>query len=432
MKNYLTLSSKVYEHVERIEHELLGHEVKVEYVGEGAAEGYKLRNILGQIGQARYNTTTTQSPLRFVDMYSDEKIRIFLQDDRELSERILVEVGMYNSQIKVFDHVRTKAYADEYLNGVMPKRYGCKSDGTMTKGGLVKWLYHALLKPYGTPEKYLKEWLEKLKEKTYYLYAVKNCMPEVACLIAERTNTSSCMTDGKLDWAVRKFNYFATNKDGQKVWVHPFRAYEGLDTDPNCMMCVSTLPPEKVLGQTHDKIPFIARGFSDGEACARWYGSSEQDWHDVFEEYVTSDTPWGIKLYGYNVQGNKIAPYVDGGLDANDTNLNALNKLRVVNEDCTPHGIEATVYEIYDRYEDEDDEVDGYWRVEPHNAVVYFFEPIVYHECAITGNEYREDEEELIYVEDLNDWVESQFARWNSDRGYYELDGLEVYNYYNR
>lgn len=430
MKNYLTLSSKVYEHVERIDHELLGTEVRAEFVGEGVAEGYTLRNILGQIRHARFNTTS-QSPLGFVDMYADEKIRIFLQDNRELSERILVEVGMYNSQIKVFNHVCTKAYADEYLNGVMPKRYGCKSDGTMTSEGLVKWLYHALLKPYGLPEKYLKEWLEKLKEKTYYLYKVKNCMPEVACLIAERTNTSSCMTNSSIDWAVRKFNYFATNKDGQQVWVHPFRAYEGLDTDPNCMMCVSTLPPEKVLGQTHDKIPFIARGFSDGEACARWYGSSEQDWHDVFEDYVTSDTPWGIKLYGYNVQGSKIAPYVDGGLDANDNYLNALNKLRVVNEDCTPHGIEATIYEMYDRAEDEDDETGGYWRVEPHNAVVYFFEPVTYHTCAITGNEYREDEEELIYVEDLNDWVESQFARWSNDRGYYELDGVEVYNYYN-
>lgn len=432
MKNYLTLSSEVYEHVERIDHELLGTEVRAEFVGEGVAEGYTLRNILSLVGQAARFNTTSGSPLGFMDMYADEKIRIFLHDNRELSERILVEVGMYNEQIKVFDHVRTKAYADEYLNGVMPKRYGCKSDGTMTKEGLVKWLYHALLKPYGLPEKYLKEWLEKLKEKTYYLYAVKNCMPEVACLIAERTNTSSCMTDGKLDWAVRKFNYFATNKDGQKVWVHPFRAYEGLDTDPNCMMCVSTLPPEKVLGQTHDKIPFIARGFSDGEACARWYGSSEQDWHDLFKDYVTSDTPWGIKLYGYNVQGSKIAPYVDGGTDANDTYLNALTKLRVVNEDCTPHGIEATIYEMYNREEDEDDEVDGYWRVEPYDAVVYFFEPVQYHTCAITGNEYRDDEEELIYVEDLNDWVEGWLARWSNDRGCYELDGLEVYNYYNR
>lgn len=431
MKNF-KLSEKVYAHVERIEHELLGHEVKAEYVGEGVAEGYTLRNILSLVGQAARFNTTSGSPLGFMDICADEKIHIFLHDNRELSERILVEVGMYNEQIKVFDHVRTKAYADEYLNGVMPKRYGCKSDGTMTKEGLVKWLYHALLKPYGLPEKYLKEWLEKLKEKTYYLYKVKNCMPEVACLIAERTNTSSCMTDGRLDWAVRKFNYFATNKDGQKVWVHPFRAYEGLDTDPNCMMCVSTLPPEKVLGQTHDKIPFIARGFSDGEACARWYGSSEQDWHDLFEDYVTSDTPWGIKLYGYNVQGSKIAPYVDGGTDANDTYLNALTKLHVINKYHTPHGIEATVYAMYNREEDEDDEVDGYWRVEPYNAVVYFFEPVQYHTCAITENEYREDEEGLIYVEDLNDWVESRFARWNNDRGYYELDGVEVYNYYNR
>ena len=425
------LSEKVYAHVERIEHDLLGTEVKAEFVGEGVAEGYTLRNILGQVGQAARFNTTSGSPLGFMDIYADEKIRIFLHDNRELSERILVEVGMYNEQIKVSDHVRTKAYADEYLNGVMPKRYGCKSDGTMTKEGLVKWLYHALLKPYGLPEKYLKEWLEKLKEKVYYLYKVKNCMPEIACLIAERTNTSSCMTYSSLDWAVRKFNYFATKKDGYQVWVHPFRAYEGFDHDPNCMLCVSTLPPEKVLGQTHDKIPFIARGFSDGEACARWYGSSEQDWHDVFEDYITSDTPWGIKLYGYNVQGKKIAPYVDGGTDANDTYLNALNKLRVVSADDTPHGIEATVYEMYNREEDENDEVDGYWRVEPHDAIVYFFESAVYHTCAITGNEYREDEDELIYVEDLNNWVECDFARWSNDRNMYVLDGLEVFNYYN-
>ena len=139
-----------------------------------------------------------------------------------------------------------------------------------------------------------------------------------------------------------------------------------------------------------------------------------------------------MKLYGYNVQGSKIAPYVDGGTDANDNYLNALNKLHVVNEDCTPHGIAATIYEMYDRAEDEDDETGGYWRVETHNAVVYFFEPVTYHTCAITGNEYREDEEELIYVEDLNDWVEGEFARWDADRGMYVLDGLEVYNYYNR
>lgn len=427
MKNF-KLSEKVYAHVERIEHELLGHEVKAEYVGEGVAEGYTLRNILTYL-TSQADTLACSNKLGINISYTSEKIYAYIITPD--GNTVIAKVGLYDEVINIPEEVRAKVFAEQHLNGVMPKRYGCKSDGTMTKEGLVKWLYHATLKQHGLAEKYLKEWLEKLKEKTYYLYKIKNCMPEVACLIAERTNTSSCMTDSSIDWAVRKFNYFATNKDGQKVWVHPFRAYEGLDTDPNCMMCVSTLPPEKVLGQTHDKIPFIARGFSDGEACARWYGSSEQDWHDVFEDYVTSDTPWGIKLYGYNVQGKKIAPYVDGGADANDNYLNALNKLHVVNEDCTPHGIEATIYEMYDRAEDEDDETGGYWRVEAHNAVVYFFEPVIYHTCAITGNEYREDGEELIYVEDLNDWVESQFARWSNDRGYYELDGVEVYNYYN-
>ena len=424
----LKLSEKVYAHVERINHELLGHEVKAEYVGEGVAEGYHLRLMLTTL-TSQADTYANTNRLGINISYTTEKIYAYVITPD--GNTVIAEVGLYNEVINIPEEVRAKVFAEQHLNGVMPKRYGCKSDGTMTKEGLVKWLYHATLKQHGLAEKYLKEWLGKLKEKTYYLYKIKNCMPEVACLIAERTNTSSCMTDSSIDWAVRKFNYFATNKDGQQVWVHPFRAYEGLDTDTNCMLCVSTLPPEKVLGQTHDKIPFIARGFSDGEACARWYGSSEQDWHDVFEDLITADTPWKMKLYGYNVQGSKIAPYVDGGADANDNYLNALNKLHVVNEDCTPHGIEATIYEMYDRAEDEDDETGGYWRVETRNAVVYFFEPVIYHTCAITGNEYREDEEELIYVEDLNNWVEGWLARWSNDRGMYVLDGLEVYNYYN-
>ena len=428
MKNYLTLSSKVYAHVEAIDHELLGTEVKAEYVGEGVAEGHHIRSILMTL-TSQADTFANGNELGINIAYTSEKIYAYLITPD--GNKVIANIGLYDEVINIPEEVRTKAYAEQYLNGVMPKRYGCKSDGTMTKEGLVKWLYHATLKQHGLAEKYLKEWLEKLKGKTYYLYAVKNCMPEVACLIAERTNTSSCMTEYSLNGAVRKFRYFATNKDGEQVWVHPFRAYEGFDHDKNCMLCVSTLPPEKVLGQTHAKIPFIARGFSDGDACARWYGSSEQDWQVVFEDFVTCDTPWGIKLYGYNVQGSKIAPYVDGGADANDSYLNALTKLHVVREEQTPHGIEATIYEMYNREEDKDDEVDGYWCVDASDAIVYFFEPRVYHECAITGNEYAEDEEELIYVEDLNDWVEGQFARWSNDRGCYVLDGLEVFNYYN-
>jgi len=41
------------------------------------------------------------------------------------------------------------------------------------------------------------------------------------------------------------------------------------------------------------------------------------------------------------------------------------------------------------------------------------------------------DEEDMIYVEDLNDWVHEEYARYDSDRGYYVLDGLAVYKYYN-
>ena len=195
------------------------------------------------------------------------------------------------------------------------------------------------------------------------------------------------------------------------------------------MLCVSKLPPEKVLGQTHDKIPFIARGFSDENSCARWYGSSEQAWEDLFDKYVDSNTPWGMTLYAYEQRGEHIAPYVDGGCDANDNYLNALTRLGSRDAEDTPYKIKAWTVEMYDRYEDEEEETDGFWRTDVHSAIMFFYEPVVYHTCAITGEESSEDD--MIYVDDLDDWVEDRFARYDEGRGEYVLNGLELYNYYN-
>lgn len=427
MKNTLTLSEKVYSHIENIDKALLQTEVRLDYIGQGIACGENIRSILDRVvSKGGYEAYGNKLAMNI--SYMNDTIYMYTTG-AVAGENILAEVGMYNKQIKVPEYARKKDFADKHLKGVMPKRYGCKADGTMTAEGLVKWLYHAMLKPYGMPEKYLKEWLEKMKETTYHLYAVKNAMPEVACLIAERTNTRSCMTMDGLENAFYRFRYTTTNEEGKVVWLHPFRAYEGMEDDKNRMLCVSTLPPEKVLGQVHDKIPFIARGFSDGESCARWYGSNEQDWEDLFEEYVDSNTPWGMTLYAYNFDGDHIAPYVDGGCDANDNLLNALTRLGSKDAKDTPYKINAWTVEIYDRYEDEDDETDGFWKVDAGNARMFFYGPVVYHTCAISGEVYSEDE--MIYVEDLEEWVEDQFARYDEGRGYYVLDGLELYNYYN-
>ena len=427
MKNYLTLSEKIYSHVENIDKSLLQTEVRLDYIGQANAQGESIRSILDKV-VSKGGIEAYGNKLAMDISYVNNTIYMYTTGE-VTSANILAEVGLYTGTIKVPEYARKKDFAEQHLNGVMPKRYGCKADGTMTTEGLVKWLYHSMLKPYKMPEKYLKEWLEKLKETTYYLYAVKNAMPEVACLIAERTNTRSCMTSNGLMEAFYQFRYTTTNEDGQVVWLHPFRAYEGLEGSINCMMCVSTLPPEKVLGQTHDKIPFIARGFSDRKSCARWYGSSEQKWSDLFENYVDSDTPWGMTLYAYEQQGEHIAPYVDGGCDANDNYLNALTRLGSRDAEDTPYKIKAWTVEMYDRYEDEEDETDGFWKIDVGNARMFFYEPVVYHVCAISGEEYSEDE--MIYVEDLDAWVEDRFARYDEGRGYHVLDGLELYNYYN-
>ena len=427
MKNTMILSEKVYSHIENIDKSLFQTEVRLDYIGQASARGESICQLLdAMVSKGGFEAYGNKLAMNI--SYMNGTIYMYTTG-AVAGANILAEVGLYTGVITVPEYARKKDFAEQQLNGVMPKRYGCKADGTMTAEGLVKWLYHAMLKPYKMPEKYLKEWLERMKETTYYLYAVKNAMPEIACLIAERTNTRSCMTSDGLMGAFYHFRYTSTNADGQVVWLHPFRAYEGKDTDSNCMLCVSTLLPEKVLGQTHDKIPFIARGFSDGESCARWYGSSEQEWSDLFGQYVDSNTPWGMTLYAYEQQGEHIAPYVDGGCDANDNYLNALTRLGSRDAEDTPYKIKAWTVEMYDRYEDEDDETDGFWKIDVGNARMFFYDPVVYHTCAITGEEYSEDE--MIYVEDLDEWVEDRFARYDEGRGYHVLDGLELYNYYN-
>lgn len=420
MKNSLKLSDKVYEHVDAIDHELLGTEVKAEYVGEGVAEGHHIRSILMTL-TSQADTFASDNKLWMNIAYTSEKIYAYIITPD--GNKVIANIGLYDEVINIPEEVRTKAYAERYLKGIMPKRYGCKSDGTMTKEGLVKWLYHATLKQHGLAEKYLKEWLEKLKGKTYYLYAVKNCMPEVACLIAERTNTSSCMTEHSLNSAFAKFRHLRTNKDGKEVWLHPFRAYEHED---NVMYCVSKLPPEKVLGVVHDKVPFIARAFSNDCEVARWYGSSEQNWWNVFGEYVDESTPLGMELYAYEVGGRNIIPYIDGSDDVTDRYLNSVQYVCFVDEDKTPAGIDAKIMKVTDR--DEDGE-GGYYACCPSNGFMEWESTREEHECAVCGEWY--DEEDMCYVEDLNDWVHEEYARYDSDRGYYVLDGLAVYNYYN-
>ena len=426
IEGQMALSSKVYENVD-FKKSFLRTEINLGYVGASTVDGMDLHNALKRL-EKKAEFQLSKFELDYTIDYGECFVTWYKVVRDNYGGRIAsIELVSFDfvkdTDIKVPEDTRTKNVADTYLNGVMPKRYGCKSDGTMTKDKVIKWIYHTVLKPVGLAEHHLKEVLEEVKEQEYHLYALHDGMPEVACLIASRTNTQSCMTENGLNSAFAKFRHIRTNKDGKEVWLHPFRAYEHED---NVMYCVSTLPPEKVLGVVHDKVPFIARAFSNYREVARWYGSSEQNWWSVFEEYVDEETPLGMELYAYEVGGRNVLPYIDGSDDVTDRYLNSVQAVGYADEDKTPAGIDARIVRITDR--DEDDE-GGYYACCPSNGFMDWESTREEHECAVSGDWY--DEEDMIYIEDLNDWVHEEYARYDSDRGYYVLDGLAVYKYYN-
>ena len=427
LEGQMGLSKKVYENVD-FKKSYLRTEINLGYVGAGKAEGIGLGYAIQLLeDSSQYINGGKRTIDMRVDVRTYTKTYYKVVRDKYGEQVSSIELVSFNyvtsENINVPDITRTKNVADTYLNGVMPKRYGCKSDGSMTKEQVVKWIYQAVWKHANVPESKLKEVLELMKDTEYHLYALHDGMPEVACLIAERTNTTSCMTEHSLNAAFCKFRHLRTNKDGKEIWVHPFRAYEHED---NVMYCVSTLPPEKVFGVVHDKVPFIARAFSNDREVARWYGSSEQNWWNVFGEYVDESTPLGMELYAYEVGGRNIIPYIDGSDDVTDRYLNSVQAVSYVDADKTPAGIDARIVRIIDR--DEDDE-GGYYSCCPSNGFMEWESTREEHECAVCGDWF--DEEDMCYVEDLNDWVHEEYARYDSDRGYYVLDGLAVYKYYN-
>lgn len=429
LEGQLGLSKKVYENVD-FKKSLLRTEINLGYVGAGKAEGTDLGRAIGTLESvSQYINHGKRTIDVRVDVRTYTKTYYKIVRDENGEQVSSIELVSYNyvtgENIRVPDITRTKNVADTYLNGVMPKRYGCKSDGSMKKEQVIKWIYQAVWKHAHVPESELKEVLELVKDTEYHLYALHDGMPEVACLIAQRTNTSSCMTEHSLNSAFSKFRHIRTNKDGKEVWLHPFRAYEHED---NVMYCVSKLPPEKVLGVVHDKVPFIARAFSNYRKVARWYGANEQNWWSIFEEYVDEETPLGMELYAYEMGGRNIIPYIDGADDVTDTYLNSVQFVCHADEDKTPDGIDAKIMRVCDR--DEDGESDGYYICCPSNGFMDWNPTRIEYTCAICGDTF--EEEDMCFVEDLNEWVLAEYARYDSDRGYYVLDGLEVYNYYNR
>lgn len=215
LEGQMALSSKVYENVD-FRKSLLRTEINLGYVGASTVDGMDLHNALKQL-EKKAEFQLSKYELDYTINYGECLVTWYKVVRDEHGERVSsVElVSFYfveDTDIKVPEVTRTKHVADTYLNGVIPKRYGCKSDGTMTKEKVIKWIYHAVLKPVGLAEHHLKEVLEQVKEQDYHLYALHDGMPEVACLIASRTNTQSCMTENGLNSAFAKFRHIRTNK----------------------------------------------------------------------------------------------------------------------------------------------------------------------------------------------------------------------------
>lgn len=328
--------------------------------------------------------------------------------------------------IQVSTTATQKEYVKNVLDGAFPKKYGMTSNGELTSIGLVKWLYFAMLKRQGASESWLKAQIEGLKSGTFYLYALKTGFPEVACLIAESTGTTSCMTEHRLESAYRKFDYIVENEEGEPAWLHPFRGYEHED---NCMLVVSKEPPEKILDKTLRKNPFIARGFSYDGKCARWYGSSEVKWHIFWADVIEYATPLGMEIYAYYKNSyTNILPYVDGAEDVSEPLLNSCERLCEDDWNETPARIAAKRMAVCDK-EDNDEDERGWYMTSHSTGYMDWHRQPLYHDCAICGEEYEEDE--MLFAEDLQDWVRGDFARFNSVTSVYELDGLAVYRYYN-
>ena len=367
-----------------------------EYLGESAVRRKSLSDKIAYIVNTSYSTDVGLFLLsaRYGNKEQGGKIEVYHRESagnyEEISHPITILSIEYGADTAyVHENARTTEFADEYMRGIKPKKYGMTSDGKISAVGAVKWLYHGLLKDRTMEESTLKNILMELQEKKYYLYALKDGFPEVACTIASATNTTSCMTKDSILSAYRQFRYVSRNCLGEKVWLHPFRGYEHED---NRMLAVSTLPPEKVFDQTHNKTPFIARGFCYEGKCARWYGSNEQNWWSMFPDEVEYATPLGMPIYAYYVNHNqRVLPYVDGADDVSDQYLNSVEHHHFVIDQLTPANITASLMLVCDR-ENNDNEERGYWYTSVSTATMMWEDKEERHTCAVTGNDYTEDE----------------------------------------
>lgn len=161
LEGQMGLSKKAYENVD-FDKSLLRTEINLGYVGAGKSKGIGLGDAVRTLEESsRYinRGKCTLSVKVDVDTHTRTYYKVIRDEyDVPVSSIELVSFNYITGEsINVPNITRTKNVADTYLNGVMPKRYGCKSDGSMKKEQVIKWIYQAVWKHANVPESKLKK-----------------------------------------------------------------------------------------------------------------------------------------------------------------------------------------------------------------------------------------------------------------------------------
>ena len=148
----------------------------------------------------------------------------------------------------------------------------------------------------------------------------------------------------------------------------------------------------------------------------------------MFPEAVECATPLGMPVYAYYVNNSqRVLPYVDGADDVTDRYLNSVEHHHFVIDQLTPANITASLMLVCDR-ENNDNEERGYWYTSVSTATMMWEDKEERYTCAVTGEDYTEDE--MMYSEDIDEWVRSDFTRYDESRGMRVLDGARVLEYF--
>lgn len=301
---------------------------------------------------------------------------------------------------------------------------------------LAKIYTDAVSEHYKLEEKLIKAYSTALKPKEYYLYKASNNFAELSQLVNMKTNTRSCMMresiDGTLSYVYGASNvlldrYENAGAPSEKVvgrnWQHPFISYEG--TNDTVLLLVSERKLKDGEEITEQSNPFIKRAIAQDSSYtykdrrveeysfAREYGA---DCMHGLHRYFDKANECGntddmvVRIYQTELCVN-VAPYVDG-----DSQYGS--QVRTEGAHCNLFKLPATVVVITD-----DESVE--WKLYSTTGAE---ENVRYHTCAVDGEDY--DEEDMIFIDEIDDWVCANYAYWDSNRDEYRLDGKAILNYF--